>query len=281
MSFVDIGINLMHPSFDKDREEVIKNSLEAGVEICIITGTSVKTSQEAAAYINQPGIRYGEGISPFSKLYFTAGIHPHEAKTFDHESLKPLRDLVRKGAIALGECGLDYNRDYTPRPLQRRCFEKQLELAAELGMPLFLHERDAFEDFSAMLKDFMTKVPGAVVHCFTGREAELEKYLDMGCHIGITGWICDERRGQHLGALVKKIPSQRLMLETDAPFLYPRDLRDPRNLPGKKNGRNEPKYLPHIAAAAAFHQNKDTLQLENETYENSLEFFSLKPKPQI
>ena len=267
MSFVDIGINLMHPSFDRDREEVLKNSLEAGVDTLVITGTSVKASQEAAEYINQRS-KSAEGTGV--KLYFTAGIHPHEAKSFDHETPDKLRDLAKKGAIALGECGLDYFRDYSPRSLQRICFEKQLELAAELGLPLFLHEREAFADFSSMLKNFMPRLSNAVVHCFTGNEEELETYLDMGCYIGITGWICDERRGQDLAALVKKIPAQRLMLETDSPFLFPRSLA------GRKNWRNEPKYLPHIAAAAAFHQNKDPLLLEKESYANSLNFFQIK-----
>jgi TatD DNase family protein len=180
-----------------------------------------------------------------------------------------LRDLGNKGAIAIGECGLDYFGNYSPQPLQRRCFEKQLELAADLALPLFLHERGAFTDFSAMLKDFMPKVPGAVVHCFTGTEEELETYLDLGCHIGITGWICDERRGQQLRALVKKIPAQALLLETDAPFLVPRDL------PRKSGQRNEPKYLPHIAAAVAYHQKKEPIQVSEETHANTLKFFKI------
>jgi TatD DNase family protein len=138
-----------------------------------------------------------------------------------------------------------------------------------LKLPLFLHEREAYADFKDMLKNAIQKVPGAVVHCFTGSETELETYLDMGCHIGITGWICDERRGQDLASLVKKIPANRLLIETDAPFLAPRDL------PGKKMHRNEPKYLPHIACVIARYVDKDPALLAEETYANSISFFGI------
>jgi TatD DNase family protein len=270
MPLIDIGINLMHPSFDKDREDVIENAHKAGVAALIITGTGVKASLEAASYIER------NPDTP-CKLYFTAGIHPHEANTLDdaaaHGGLETLRNLGAH-AVAIGECGLDYFRDYSPRPLQRRCVEKQLELAADLSLPLFLHEREAHADFAAMLKDFMPKVPGAVVHCFTGAEAELETYLGLGCHIGITGWICDERRGQHLAALVRKIPPTRLMIETDAPFLIPRDLPQMCGTQ-KRVQRNEPKYLPHIAAAIARHQGKDPGQAAQETYAATRDFFRI------
>jgi TatD DNase family protein len=171
---------------------------------------------------------------------------------------------------AIGECGLDYNRDFSPRDKQRECFEAQIDLAAELGKPLFLHERDAFADFSAILKKKRGAVSRAVVHCFTGGEKELETYLELDCYIGITGWICDERRGAHLIPLVKKIPPDRLLLETDAPYLLPR------NLPGnKRNGRNEPRYLVHIAAFVAAILGKAPEVLAAETFANSRRFFGL------
>ncbi|MDR0314259.1 MAG: TatD family hydrolase [Treponema sp.] len=262
MNLVDIGINLTHPSFDKDCKEVMQAAANAGVKILVITGTSVSASQKAHSFIEQ------NKNSP-CKLFFTAGIHPHEASGCDNSAIEALHGMAGQGAIAIGECGLDYCRDYSPRPVQRQCFEKQLELATELKLPLFLHEREAFADFKDMLKNAMQKVPGAVVHCFTGSETELEAYLDMGCHIGITGWICDERRGLHLANLVKKIPSNRLLIETDAPFLAPRDL------PGKKIHRNEPKYLPHIAQVIARYVNKDPAVLAEETYANSIRFFGI------
>ncbi len=153
--------------------------------------------------------------------------------------------------VAVGECGLDYNRDFSPRPAQRRAFERQLQLAADLavdgvGKPLFLHQRDAHDDFLAMMKNFDGRLGPAVVHCFTAERRELFDYLDRDWHIGITGWLCDERRGAHLRELVKHIPAGRLMIETDAPYLLPRTLR-----PLPKDRRNEPAFLAHIVEELA------------------------------
>ena len=269
MKLIDIGVNLLNPSFDKDREEVVENACQAGVSALIITGASVKTSLEAATYVE----RHPDSSC---KLYFSAGVHPHEANTLDDGGLETLRRLGRI-AVAIGECGLDYFRDYSPRPIQRCCFERQLELAVELSLPLFLHERHAFGDFSAMLKDFIPKVPAVVVHCFTGNEKELETYLDLGCHIGITGWICDERRGRHLLELVKKIPINRLMLETDSPYLLPRDMGS--SFRGGKSGRNEPAFLVHIAQSVARHLGEDSDVLAAQTLANTCWFFGIKEQP--
>jgi TatD DNase family protein len=263
MRLIDIGINLMHSAFDRDREEVIRQAGEAGVCPLVITGAGERSSRDAAEY-----------AAAFSggRLYTTAGVHPHEARFCGERTVENLRGIaLQYKAVAIGECGLDYNRDFSPRDVQRAWFVKQIELAAELGLPLFLHERDAFADFSAILKDCGKGVPKKVVHCFTGRREELEQYLDLGCHIGITGWICDERRGAHLGELVREIPAGRLMLETDAPFLLPRDL--PVRV---RNRRNEPKYLPHVAEAIARLQGKESGLLAEETFATAKEFFNLE-----
>jgi TatD DNase family protein len=267
MRLIDIGINLMHSSFDRDREEVVRKAEEAGVSPLIITGSGERSSREAA--------EYAAAFSPERRLYTTAGVHPHEARFCGGQTIENLRGLaVNYKAVAIGECGLDYNRDFSPRDVQRKWFVRQIKLAAELGLPLFLHERDAFADFSAILEDCGRAVPKKVVHCFTGRREELEKYLDLGCHIGVTGWICDERRGAHLGEVVREIPAGRLMLETDAPFLLPRDL-------GVKvrNRRNEPQYLPHVAGTIARLLGKDSAQLAEETFAAAQEFFNLGELP--
>ena len=279
MKLIDIGINLMNSSFDKDRDEVVQAAAAAGVSPLIITGCNEKSSLSAALYANsynESQSRRYSGPQP-GALYTTAGIHPHEVKNCVNDTIDFLRDLVlEKGAKAIGECGLDYNRDFSPRDVQRRWFVKQAELAAELSLPLFLHVRDAFADFSIILNEFHASVPAVVVHCFTGTRDELEYYLSLGCYIGITGWICDERRGKHLVESVKLIPKDRLLLETDGPYLLPRDIPLKKSKIEVKNKRNEPKFLPHIAETVARHLGKESEKLAKETYANAKRFFKLQ-----
>ena len=283
MNLIDIGINLMNPSYNRDREEVVKAAAAAGVSPLVITGSGERSSLDAALYASAYSAQ-NEGA-----LCTTAGVHPHEAKNCGNGTIDFLRELVRgksdrmsaDGATgghavdhavvkAIGECGLDYNRDFSPRDVQRQWFEKQLELAAELSLPLFLHERDASADFSLILERYIKAVPAAVVHCFTGIGEELDHYLSLGCYIGITGWICDERRGSHLRELVKNIPADRLLLETDGPYLLPRDL--PLKI---RNKRNEPRFLPHIAETVAHCVGKEPGVLAKETVENSKRFLGI------
>jgi TatD DNase family protein len=271
MQFIDVGVNLMDPSFNPDREDVLKNAEAAGVSPLIITGNSMETSAAAAGFAEKyPG-----------KLFTTAGVHPHNARFWKADSRggpTELRSLCRRPAVkALGECGLDYNRNFSPQPDQRQCFEDQLSLAADMSLPVFLHERDAFKDFSAILRKHRPKLPGVVVHCFTGAEEELEAYLALDVYIGITGWVCDERRGSHLIALLKRIPADRLLLETDAPYLLPRNLPSGQGISAGKNrrSRNEPRFLPHIAGFIARALDKDLVKLAEETTENARRFFNL------
>jgi TatD DNase family protein len=229
---IDIGVNLTNTAFRDDLPQVLARARGAGVRSMVVTGTSVAGSEAAAALAGEhPGV-----------LWSTAGIHPHDAKTGEETSLPALRTLLgRKGVVAVGECGLDYDRDYSPRPVQDHWFEAQVALAAETGRPLFLHERAAHGRLVEILRPWRDRVVGAVIHCFTGTGDELRRYLDMDLHIGVTGWICDERRGTLLQDLVRLIPKDRLMVETDAPYLLPRDLR-----PRPKSRRNEPCYLRHV-----------------------------------
>jgi TatD DNase family protein len=170
----------------------------------------------------------------------------------------------------VGETGLDFNRDFSPRPTQVTVFETQLQLAAKTGKPLFLHERDAFDTQYDILKNQRNTISNAVVHCFTGKESELRAYLDLGLYIGITGWICDERRGQELQRIVRYIPDDRLLIETDGPYLLPRDLR-----PRPKSRRNEPRYLPHIASRIAELRQQSPEFIEEQTRKNTITCFDL------
>src|SRR5574337_10770 len=263
MTLIDIGANLTHDSFDADRDEVIHRAQTAGVTQFIVTGSDVAHSRKALELCRVwPGV-----------LYCTAGIHPHQAKDFDATAPASLRQLLTEPQVlAVGECGLDYFRNFSPHDAQMRAFEVQLQLAVETGKSVFLHQRDAHTDFTEMLRHWRPRIAGAVVHCFTDGEKELRDYLELDCHIGITGWICDERRGAHLRELVKQIPADRLMLETDAPYLLPRDLN-----PKPHTHRNEPMYLAHICEVVARCVGKPTTQLAEETTANAQRFFGLPP----
>lgn len=237
MQLVDIGANLTHESFGHDFAEVLARAAAEGVTRMVVTGASHDGSEQALALAHaHPGV-----------LWATAGVHPHHAIDYDEATDARLRELARLPEVrAVGETGLDYHRNYSPRDVQLRVFEQQLAIAAELGKPLFLHQRDAHADFLALLKRYRDRVPAAVVHCFTDTREALHDYLALDCHIGITGWICDERRGTHLREFVREIPVERLMLETDAPYLLPRTVR-----PQPSHRRNEPMYLKHICEEVA------------------------------
>ena len=205
------------------------------------------------------------------RLFSTAGIHPHSASDWNADSARRLHALLKEPRVlAVGECGLDFNRDFSPRPQQEKVLEEQLAMAVDLQLPVFLHERDANQRLLEILRDYRDRLPAAVVHCFTGEQRALFSYLDLDLHIGITGWICDERRGTHLHPLVRNIPRGRLMLESDAPYLLPRTLR-----PKPKNGRNEPAYLPEVLREVALHRGETQADLAAHSTACARTFFSL------
>lgn len=261
MQLVDIGANLTHPAFREDLPEVLARARQAGVTAIVATGTSVAESVNALKTSNA----YPETV------YATAGVHPHHARECDETTMAALRVLAQQPrVVAIGECGLDFNRNYSPHADQEKWFAAQLELAIEMNKPLFLHSRDAFPRFGDILNSYLDRLPPAVAHCFTGNKIELKAYLDLGLYIGITGWICDERRGAHLLELVRDIPADRLMLETDSPYLTPRDLR-----PQPRARRNEPAHLPHILRTIARALGKPPEQVAADTTRNALAFFGL------
>jgi len=227
----------------------------------VVTGTSVAASEEAVRIAREyPG-----------QMFATAGVHPHDVRNCIPATIAELRRLAANNeVVAIGECGLDFNRNFSPRPEQEHWFESQVVLAEELQMPLFLHERDARERFCKILWAARKSVP-AVIHCFTGSDEDLDAYLDMGLHIGITGWICDERQGTHLRELVKRVPIERLMLETDAPFLLPRTM--PKR---PKDGRNEPAFMPYILQTVADCLRKPAADVAAVTTQNARQFFRLQ-----
>ncbi|WP_028238835.1 TatD family hydrolase [Stutzerimonas azotifigens] len=264
MPLVDIGVNLTHSAFSGEPQAVVERARRAGVEQLVLTGTSLTESEaalELASRLDPGGTR----------LFATAGVHPHDARSWTSASAGALRALLDQPRVrAVGECGLDFNRDFSPRPQQEKTLEAQLEVAVRSGLPVFLHEREADERLVALLRPFRDHLNAAVVHCFTGERRALYAYLDLDLHIGITGWICDERRGTHLHALVRDIPQGRLMLESDAPYLLPRTLR-----PRPRSGHNEPAYLPLVLAEVARHRGETEQALAAHTTACARAFFGL------
>ena len=262
---IDIGINLAHDDYDADRDAVIARARAAGVVQMIVTGSTLASSAQAIGL---------SGAHP-RRLFATAGVHPHHASELSAERLSELTELARAAqVVAVGECGLDYFRDFSPRPVQQQAFHRQLELARSIGKPVFLHQRDAHEDFAAILREHASSWCG-VAHCFTGNAAELECYLGLGLAIGITGWICDERRGAHLFTLVREIPAGQLLLETDGPYLLPRDLK-----PKPASRRNEPAYLAHVAQVVARARGESPAALAAASTRGARALFSLPESPQ-
>jgi TatD DNase family protein len=260
-ALIDIGVNLGHDSFDHDLPDVLAAARQAGIVQMIVTGTNVHASIKASEIAgDHPGI-----------LFSTAGVHPHDAGTFGIDTSAQLhRILQQPQVVAVGETGLDFYRDLSPRSLQEQAFAEQLSLAVQTSLPVFLHQRDAHERFIALLREQRDKLVRGVVHCFTGTREELHDYLDLDMHIGITGWICDERRGLELQQIVKDIPPNRLMLETDAPYLMPRNIR-----PKPPHRRNEPAHLVWVLAMVAQCTGREATVVAEETTRNARDFFDL------
>jgi TatD DNase family protein len=260
-ALIDIGANLTNHRFHADLDAVLQRSKDAGVSHIIVTGTSEKASREALALAKQHS----------GYLTCTAGVHPHDAKNWHSKTAASIEKLAANlEVVAIGECGLDYNRMFSTEAQQIACFEAQLQLAARLKKPVFLHERDAHDPFFALLKQYRPQLTGAVVHCFTGTVEQMREYLALDCHIGITGWVVDERRGEDLRKAVKFLPKDRLMIETDAPFLTPRNLN-----PRPVDNRNEPMYLPAVLHAVANILRVSPTALAEQIRKNTQSFFSL------
>ncbi len=258
---IDIGVNLTNKRLRFDVEEILEQSSLVNVNQLIITGTSIEHSQLAIELCDE----YPK------QLFSTAGVHPHDAKQWNKDSKSAIVTLLENECVkAIGEAGLDFNRDFSPRDCQVDAFQQQLEIASQHQKPVFLHQRDAMDTFQSILKEYRHQLQNVVVHCFTDNKKALFSLLDLDCHIGITGWVCDERRGTELQSLVKNIPNNRLMIETDSPYLLPRDL--PEKPP---NNTNLPKFLPHILKTIALHQNKQLEILDAEVLATTRHFFNI------
>ncbi len=260
-ALIDVGANLTHESFRNDLHAVLDRAGSCGVRRVIVTGTNLASSEAALELaLSRPGV-----------LWSTAGVHPHAAADYDDATEARLSILLRDPrVVAAGECGLDYYRNFAPRDIQRTAFSRQLELAAASRRPLFLHQRDAHSDFLAVLAEQGPALPAGVAHCFTNGPAEVSDYLNLGLHIGITGWICDDRRATELRAAVRLIPLDRIVVETDSPYLLPRSIR-----PVPRDRRNEPATLPEVVRTLAQYMGKSPEEVAEATTRNAELLFGL------
>ncbi|NVK58055.1 MAG: TatD family hydrolase [Alteromonadaceae bacterium] len=255
MAWFDAGVNV----FDQrlPAEATIAAAAKANVtRICLITTHPDEWARAESFYQQFP-----------QTICYTLGVHPHHAKDVRPQHWAELRSRINSaGVVAIGECGLDYNRDFSPRDVQRAVFEAQIELACEFNKPLYLHERDAFDDQCACLQPYVTLLSGGIAHCFTGTAEQMHTYLSYGLYIGVTGWVCDPKRGAMLQHAVTELPLERLILETDSPYLYPKTLK-----PRQRN--NSPASLPHVGQSVAMLKGLDVAQVESATFQNSCLLF--------
>ena len=262
---IDIGVNFTNKRFDDDRAELIIRAKNQAITKLLITGTNVNESKKALALCQNYQQQFPQ------TLFTTAGVHPHDADGVSDDYLSQLAQLLTHPQVkAVGECGLDFNRNFSAPDQQIKVFNDQIRLAKQKNMPLFLHQRDAFIPWFNALLPFVEQVPAMVAHCFTGTKEELLQCIDVGMYIGITGWVCDERRGASLQDIVSLIPLNRLLVETDAPYLIPRNIN-----PKPKSSRNEPSYLPYIIDKIADIIALDPSELACQTSLNARQVFNL------
>ena len=258
--FIDIACNFTHDSFKHNLDEVLNNAEQAGVDKFVLL---------CASLADIDPIKVIQNNTP-EKFFISAGIHPHHATEIleiNYDAL--LKKLKSINPNAIGETGLDYFRNISPPDIQKKSFGMHIEIAKELSLPLYLHQRDAHSDFIRIIKENISNFPRFVVHCFTGTQAELDEYLELGAYIGLTGWICDAKRNIDLRKSIKNIPIEKMMIETDSPYLIPKNL-----IVKPKKNINEPKYLPHIANEICELTGYELEELKLATSNNAIKFFS-------
>ena len=255
----DIACNFTSDRFDNDLDEVINQAIVNNITKFGLICSRLSDIDKLLEIYN----RYSKD------MFFTIGVHPHHANEINEEYLKKLKEVINNNnPHAIGETGLDFFRNLSTYEEQIFAFEEQIKIAIDTNKPLFLHQRDSHDDFIKILRKYSSDINKSVVHCFTGTKEQLNDYLELDCYIGVTGWICDAKRNVELRKTIKNIPLEKLMIETDCPYLIPKNLEEK-----PKNNRNEPTYLNHIANEVATLMKKDINDIREKTYKTSLSFF--------
>ena len=260
MMLFDSHCHLDDPSFKNDLEAVIDRARAAGVIRLMTIGVTLDASRTAVVLArSRPGV------------YASVGVHPHDAQDCSDAVLDELVRLSRAPEVrAWGETGLDFNRMYSPREEQEKWFQRQLETAAERSLPMIFHERDSRGRFLELLKTCPPPPGAAVIHCFSGTESELKRYLDMGYYIGLTGILTVKERGESLRRLAPRIPPGQLLVETDAPYLTPEPER-------RRLRRNEPAFVRSVLLKLAEVRREDPEELARTVFANACRLYRLDP----
>ena len=255
----DIACNFTSERFNKDLDDVIKRAIANKITKFGLICSRMSDLNKLLKIYKQ-----------YSKsMFYTIGVHPHHANEINDDYLKKLKNVITtNNPHAIGETGLDFFRNLSTYEQQIYVFEEQIKIAIDTNKPLFLHQRDSHDDFIKILRKYSSDISKAVVHCFTGTQGQLDDYLELDCYIGITGWICDEKRNVELRKAIKKIPLEKLMIETDCPYLIPKNLVEK-----PKNNRNEPTNLNHIINEIAVLMEIDVDILRKQTFENTINYF--------
>ncbi len=262
MNWVDAGINLLDARFIL--AEVLERAAQNEVNHMLVIASTLAEAEQALALRKHPPSAV---IANNIQLAYTAGIHPHYANDTSAQTWLKLNQIIADNSVAaIGECGLDFNRNFSSQANQLYAFEKQLDIAATNNMGVYLHERDAFNAQIRLLEQYSESLNFMVAHCFTGNKEQLAGYLELGCYIGVTGWLCDAKRGIDLQDAVLELPLSRLLLETDGPYLFPKTLKPRKSL-------NEPCNIPYIASAFASITGSDINKVKEHTYNNACKLF--------
>ncbi|RVT44378.1 hydrolase TatD [Rheinheimera sediminis] len=254
----DAGVNLFSDRFNNDRDAVVQNARNNQVSELLLISSDAAESKLNADY-----------CLSHSALYCTAGVHPHYAGAVSSDWQHQIQLLLQSPTVvAVGECGLDFDRNFSAPEQQIQVFETQLQLASQYKKPAYLHERAAFSTQIALLQQCSALT--GIAHCFTGDTNQLKAYLDLGLYIGITGWLCDNNRGQSLMDAISYLPLDRLILETDAPFLLPKTM-----LNKPKSRRNEPQFLTEIATQVSSLTGHSLVDIARHSRTNCLKLFQI------
>lgn len=253
--FIDTHAHLFYKNFNGEIDKIVQRALDANVKYMVCPGTDVKTSKLSIDLAER-----------YESIYAAVGIHPHDTADFKGKEIDELREMAsHKKVVAIGEIGLDYYYDFSPKNQQIKAFRAQLDLAVELGLPVVIHNREANEDTMNILREYKSKNVKGQLHCYAGTIEDAEELIEMGFLISFTGNITFKKL-EELREILKTIPLENLMLETDAPFMTPVPFR------GK---RNEPSYIPYIAEKVAEIHNTTVEEVENLTTFNAINLFGI------